>query len=149
MQLFRFRMKMKKQLFLLLSLCCLTACQDDPLNQAPQIVVPSALLAERQAQQAGEHLFVRHCRECHGTASEGRVRRTSSFKPPAPDFYAHKYATINPAYLFWRIRDGKSVEPFFSEGSVMPVFGPHFSDKQIWQLVAYLRSRASSPENSN
>jgi len=64
------------------------------------------------------------------------------FNPPAPDFLAADYAEEAPAYLFWRIETGKHIEPFYSQGSVMPAFGAYFSERQIWQLVAYLRNRA-------
>lgn len=135
---------MIKKFLPVLSLLLLTACQDDPLAQVPKMDVPTELLTDRLAQQAGAQMFGRHCRECHGTTKEGRSRRASALNPPAPNFYEPKYAALDPSYLFWRIRDGKSVEPFFSQGSVMPVFGPHFSDEQIWQLVAYLRYRAGA-----
>jgi len=83
-----------------------------------------------------------HCARCHGHTSEGRSPRADFFNPPAPDFGAQKYRAIAPDYLFWRIARGKTVEPFRSRGSVMPAWGAHFSDEQIWQLVAYLKLRS-------
>lgn len=128
-------------LFLLLALIC--GCQNDPTELAPKIDVPQALLAEQGTPQQGAELFQAHCRECHGTPSEGRVQRATQFNLPAPDFLDPAYAQMDPAYLFWRISEGKRVEPFFSRGSVMPAFEPYFTDQQIWQLVAYLRQRAA------
>jgi mono/diheme cytochrome c family protein len=64
------------------------------------------------------------------------------FNPPAPDFTDIHYKELDPAYLYYRIELGKTVEPYKSQGSVMPAWGLHFSDQQIWQIVAYLRFRA-------
>lgn len=128
----------------MLSVGLLFACQGDLAGQAPQIEVPLAYLGQQQVQKQGAELFRRHCLECHGTFREGRTRRTTDFTPPAPDFLDSAYAARDPAYLFWRISEGKRVEPFFSQGSVMPAFGPYFTEQQRWQLVAYLRFRAGS-----
>jgi len=126
---------------LLLLLMLLVACSDN--RQSPAAVdVPEKLLEREDAIGAGKVLFVRHCRECHGTSSEGKTLRATMFNPPAPDFLTYDYMQADPAYLYWRIREGKTVEPFYSQGSVMPAFGPHFSALQTWQLVAYLKRRA-------
>lgn len=129
-------------LFLLLSTWFVAGCEKS-LTQMPKIEVPQQLLADPEASRLGARLFIRHCRECHGALSEGRNPRAAEFTPPAPDFLNQSYTVQDPAYLYWRISRGKSVEPFFSRGSVMPVFGPHLTEKQIWQLVAYLRQRAT------
>lgn len=105
--------------------------------------MPQAVLEDQYQQQQGAELFSRHCRECHGSVGEGKMLRSADFNPPAPTFLNSAYAEADPAYLFWRIKEGKMIEPFYSQGSVMPAFGPHFSERQIWQLVAYLRQRAA------
>jgi len=87
-------------------------------------------------------LFMSKCASCHGKPSEGRSERAAFFKPSAPDFTEAHYSDDSPAYLYWRIEVGKTVEPFLSQGSVMPAWGVHFSEEQTWQLVAYLNSRA-------
>jgi mono/diheme cytochrome c family protein len=81
------------------------------------------------------------CAGCHGKPGEGRSDRAVFFQPPAPDFTHPVYHEIAPSRLFWRIEVGKTVEPFLSQGSVMPAWRPYLSDAQIWQLVAYLKSR--------
>jgi len=68
--------------------------------------------------------------------------RAAFFEPPAPDFNDTHYQSIDPAYLFWRIQVGKTVEPYRSQGSVMPSWQT-LSNKEIWQLVAYLKSRSA------
>lgn len=126
------------------SLCLLTllaACGEQTPTY-PQRQPPAGFLENAANRTAGMALFREHCTICHGRTEEGRSPRADFFRPPAPDFLAPRYRTIDPAYLFWRIGTGKAVEPFLSRGSVMPAWGPHFSEEQIWQLTAYLRFRA-------
>jgi mono/diheme cytochrome c family protein len=135
---------MPRNLFVRLTgvLCVLLfGCQETSV-QAPEITVPQQLLSAPEQQLAGRKLFLKHCRECHGTTAEGRNPRAGRFEPPAPDFLNHAYLQVEPGYLYWRIARGKQVEPFRSRGSVMPGWKPHFTEQQIWQLVAYLRLRA-------
>ena len=132
-----------KGFFPLLLCLLLVACSENTRPEPPTVEVPAALLKDSFAIEAGAELFNRHCRECHGTAAEGRTHRAESFNPPAPNFLTMDDTAADPGYLFWRIRTGKNIEPFYSRGSVMPAFGPYFSERQIWQLVAYLRSRAA------
>ena len=120
------------------------ACRQEPQTRMPKISVPRQLLASAAQQQAGAALFKEHCRECHGSLSEGRNPRAARFIPPPPDFSLPYYATVDPAYLFWRIKEGKRIEPYRSRGSVMPAWGAYLTKKQIWQLVAYIRVRADA-----
>ena len=119
----------------------LSACREDS-GTVPAQEVPHSFLIQKENIVAGQELFHRLCRECHGTLGEGRNQRAERFVPPAPDFHEHHYAQSDPAYLFWRIEEGKRAEPFRSRGSVMPFWKPHLSDEQIWQLVAYLKQRS-------
>lgn len=108
----------------------------------PQRQMPEGLIKDAVTLSAGHDLFRDKCASCHGKPSEGRSDRTIFFKPPAPDFTDARYKEVDPAYLYWRIAQGKTVEPYRSQGSVMPAWGVHFSEKQIWQIVAYLQVRA-------
>ena len=121
----------------------LSGCQESaaPL---PRIQVPQELLRRPEQQTAGERLFFRYCRECHGTMAEGRNPRAGRFVPAAPDFVRPSALTLAPDYLYWRIAKGKQVEPYRSQGSIMPAWEPHLSEQQIWQLVAYLRQRGGA-----
>lgn len=121
----------------------LFGCREGELS-VPYRKVPSGLLIQEESIRAGHVLFTRLCRECHGTLTEGRNKRADRFVPPAPDFYEQRYEQSDPAYLYWRIEEGKRAEPFRSRGSVMPPWKPHLTEQEIWQLVAYLKSRSSS-----
>jgi len=125
-----------------LLLLLLAGC-DGTVPAYPRRPLPAGLLEQAQSRAAGQELFREHCAGCHGAREEGRSPRADFFQPPAPDFRAPAYRTLDPAYLYWRIEAGKTVEPYLSRGSVMPGWGPYFSEEQIWQLVAYLRSRAA------
>ena len=130
--------------FLLLTLTLLLAfagCKEGQLNY-PARQIPTGLLQNAEQITAGHKLFIDKCASCHGKPSEGRSDRASFFKPVAPDFTDAHYRESDPAYLYWRIEVGKTVEPFRSQGSVMPSWGVHFSEQNIWQIVAYLQSRA-------
>lgn len=132
--------KVYKIIWQIVSVLLLLGCsQQEP--SYPQRQMPAGLLDEPKGLELAALQFHRNCAYCHGHSGEGRGERADFFDPPAPDFFAEKYRTIDPAYLFWRIAEGKTVEPFQSRGSVMPAWGPHFSDDEIWYLVAYLRQR--------
>ena len=108
----------------------------------PARQAPAGVLTDAGQIAAGKLLFREKCAACHGHPEEGRTPRADFFQPPAPDFTAPAYRSADPAYLFWRIETGKTVEPFLSRGSVMPSWRG-LPDEQLWQLVAYLMTRSS------
>lgn len=123
-----------------LLLLALAACSEQKPNY-PSRQAPAGLFGDAAQVAAGRTLFHDKCASCHGHADEGRSPRADFFQPPAPDFTESAYRTLDPAYLFWRIEAGKTVEPYLSRGSVMPAWRG-LTDAEIWQLVAYLRTRA-------
>lgn len=129
------------RLLLLLTILLLVACSDQA-GPYPQRDMPSDLTLDSTILAEVKQLFLIRCANCHGTLSEGRMSSADFFQPPAPDFTASSYRQIDPAYLYWRISEGKMVEPYRSMGSVMPAWGAHFSEEQIWQIIAYLQSRS-------
>ena len=104
--------------------------------------MPEGMLKDEIQLSRGKSLFMKKCASCHGKPGEGRSDRAAFFQPPAPDFTDAHYRQMDPAYLYWRIEVGKTVEPFRSQGSVMPAWGMHFEEQQLWQIVAYLQTRA-------
>lgn len=118
----------------------LTACARSDQPDYPRRTPPTG--GEAPSIATGGELFKRLCAGCHGTTSEGRSPRADFFIPPAPDFREASYRTLDPAYLYWRIEQGKMVEPFLARGSVMPAWGQTLTPGEIWALVAYLQSRS-------
>ncbi len=125
----------------LISVLCVSGCSETQINY-PDRQMPAGLMSDQNQLEAGKTLFLSKCAHCHGKPSEGRSDRAAFFEPPAPDFTDKHFQEMDPAYLYWRIDVGKTVEPYRSQGSVMPAWGIHLSETQIWQLVAYIRSRA-------
>jgi mono/diheme cytochrome c family protein len=107
----------------------------------PPRQTPAGVLGDAAQIAAGKVLFREKCASCHGKPEEGRSPRANFFQPPAPDFTEPGYRNVDPAYLFWRIEVGKTVEPYLSQGSVMPAWRG-LPDQEIWQMVAYLKARA-------
>ncbi len=125
-------------LFLIMSV---PGCNDQQLNY-PARQMPADIASDREGMRWAAETFLSKCAYCHGHESEGRGPRADFFEPPAPDFSESKYRSAEPAYLYWRIAEGKTVEPFLSRGSVMPAWGAHFSEREIWLLTAFLQQRA-------
>lgn len=127
-------------------LCCgvvtflLHACGRE-LPDYPTRTPPAGMLENPATLVAGAALFRGHCTSCHGRVEEGRSPRADFFQPPAPDFREERYRQLPVDYLYWRIATGKNQEPFASRGSVMPAWAATLREEEIWQLVAYLRSR--------
>ena len=116
------------------------ACEEKAVY--PQRTMPAGLLQDTAQLIAGEEFFLEKCAFCHGKPSEGRSARADFFEPAAPDFHEVRYLQVEPDYLYWRIEAGKTVEPYRSQGSVMPAWGEHLTERQIWQLVAYIKTRS-------
>jgi mono/diheme cytochrome c family protein len=125
----------------LILLMILSSCSEPDISY-PQRRIPAGLNIDIDRLAIAQQFFIRHCANCHGTLSEGRMSRADFFQPAAPDFTSYSYQQTDPAYLFWRVSEGKMVEPFLSQGSVMPGWGAHLSEEEIWVLVAYLQTRS-------
>jgi len=128
-------------MLLVVSLVFLSGCYEDKVSY-PMRTMPDGLQTDVAQIEQGKELFMRKCAHCHGKPSEGRSDRANFFKPAAPNFTDVHYRDLDPAFLYWRIEVGKTVDPYLSQGSVMPAWGSYFSETQIWQIVAYLRARA-------
>lgn len=124
-------------LFLLIALAA--GCERRP--DYPERTPPEGFLETPENQAAGKVLFLDNCASCHGTVEEGLNPRIADYYPHVSSFRDPEYAQRDPAYLYWRIATGKQEEPYLSRGSIMPAWGPYFSEETIWQLVAYLRAR--------
>ena len=128
-------------LFALLIVFAFCGCAEEIVDY-PARIMPDGILKDKIELSRGEALFMDKCASCHGKPGEGRSDRATFFEPPAPDFTDAHYQRMDPAYLYWRIEVGKSIEPFHSQGSVMPAWGMHLTEQQLWQIVAYLQVRA-------
>jgi mono/diheme cytochrome c family protein len=82
----------------------------------------------------GEAVYAANCASCHGEAGDG------SGLPGAADFTDVEFMRGGkPAQFFESIRDGV-------EGSAMPAWGETLSEMEIWDVLYYEWSFATSPE---
>jgi mono/diheme cytochrome c family protein len=86
---------------------------------------------------AGETIFQLQgkpitCKTCHGVKGDGKSESDFESTPPARNFAcAETMRALPDGQLFWIIRNG-------SPNTSMFAF-PSLSDKQVWQLIHYIR----------
>jgi mono/diheme cytochrome c family protein len=103
---------------------------DDVYNRANPLTAANA--------KQGEMLYFDEapgrysCATCHGRRGNGKGPMSSHFTPPPRNLACVRAANIPDGQVFWTIKNG-------SPGTDMPAH-KNFSDEQIWQLAAYIRS---------
>lgn len=89
---------------------------------------------------AGAELFDANCASCHGETGLGDGPAAVGLDPkPASLADSSMMSDLTDAYIFWRITEGGTSEPF---NSAMPPWGDAFTEEQRWQLVSFVRSLA-------
>lgn len=89
-------------------------------------------LDEPHLVQAGFREFNEMCVGCHGAPGVERSEVGLGLMPQPPDLsVAVKYWT--PEQLFWILKHGVKM-------TGMPAFGPTHDDKELWTVVAFLRT---------
>lgn len=112
-------------------------------GQAPPDIyaLSNPLPANAETVAAGQRLYRSRpgqvgCVTCHGEKGDGKGVLAQQFSPPPRNFAcAQTVKGIPDGQLFWIVRNG-------SPGTAMSpasAFGK-FSDDNVWQLVAYLRT---------
>lgn len=97
---------------------------------------PPGLLASREAQQAGADIFATNCAICHGENGDGHGQRREGMVPPPANLKLPPWSDPGSAGKeFLAIRNGV-------RGTAMPAW-PSLSDRQIWDVVAYIISQKS------
>ncbi len=115
--------------------------QNRNTRQAPNSYLEKTnpVLKNAENLKAGEILYQEKakptaCRLCHGYRGSGNGRLSMRLDPPPRNFScAQTMKTLSDGQLFWIIKRG-------SRGTAMPVHESHLTDKQIWQLIRYIRS---------
>ncbi len=90
-----------------------------------------------RALEAGRTAYTGSCAVCHGANGDGSGMFGQNIYPPATDLRAHDTQEKTDAQLFWIIKNGLSF-------AGMPGFGSQYSDQDIWNLVTYTRSLATT-----
>jgi len=110
--------------------------------QAPEDIyrLKNPLEPTQKNLDAGESLFrveaqPTACKICHGVEGNGFGMMAQGLNPPPRNFScAETMQEIPDGQLFWIIKNG-------SPGTGMPAF-TELQEKQVWQLVLYLRKLA-------
>jgi len=99
--------------------------------------MPAGLLTSREAQAAGAALFAAHCAICHGANADGNGVRREAINPPPANLTLPRWSDAASAPRIYRtIRNGV-------RGTAMAAW-PALSDRQIWDLVAYIHKLKNS-----
>lgn len=84
----------------------------------------------------GGPLYAAHCAKCHGETGLGNGDLAYVLTPsPALLAYMIQQPVAVDQYLLWSISEGGK-----QFDTAMPAFKNELSEKQIWQIVAYLRA---------
>jgi mono/diheme cytochrome c family protein len=82
----------------------------------------------------GGLLFAANCKVCHGSLTEGPPP-DPGFSTPPRDFRSEAFhAARTDGELFWAIKNGV-------DGTAMLPWDGRLSDREIWMVVTYLRTR--------
>ena len=93
----------------------------------------------------GAMVYEQHCAACHGRELEGEPdwrRRKADGTLPAPPHDATGHTWHHSDDLLFRLtRDGPGVIAGEDYRTAMPAYGGILSDREIWSVLAYIKSR--------
>jgi mono/diheme cytochrome c family protein len=93
---------------------------------------------------AGGPLYIAHCSKCHGYTGLGNGQLAYALTPsPALLAYMVQQPIAVDQYLLWSISEGGK-----QFGTAMPAWKNQLTEKQIWEIVAYLRAGFPGLEES-
>jgi len=98
--------------------------QYNPLSQTPEVIL------------AGSEIYKKKCAVCHGALGLGNGVMANSLNPsPALLAYMIQTPMSVDEYLIWSISEGGK-----EFGTAMPAFKDTLSEKEIWEIVTYMRA---------
>lgn len=99
--------------------------------------------AAAQSQEEGKKIYVTYCTSCHGEKGKGDGMAAQSLPVrPADHTNGAVMNQLSDKFLADIISKGGSA---VGKSSFMPAWGSSFNEKQIRDIVAYLRTIAASP----
>jgi Cytochrome c, mono- and diheme variants len=99
--------------------------------------------AHAEVLQRGQHMFVQYCASCHGESGKGDGPGGANLAIKPQDLTVG--AVMNPLtdeFLHRAISDGPQSVGL---SSLMPPFKPQLSDRQIDEIIQYIRTMAQPP----
>lgn len=116
---------------------------DDIIPREYAALTPPANFDASDALAAGRAIFLANCVPCHGVNGNGQGTIKPTFGPSPADLTDRSKIDLRtPQYLFWRVSEGGQVEPFRSQGSIMPAWKYRLSESQRWQVIAFILTLA-------
>jgi mono/diheme cytochrome c family protein len=102
--------------------------------------VAFSFLFEDKHVAKGRKIFSRYCTPCHGDSGQGDGYNAKNLDPHARDLTdkSEKYMVKLSNQEIYDVieKGGRGVEL----APIMPSWGKHFSEEEIWSLVAYVRT---------
>jgi cytochrome c553 len=89
---------------------------------------------------AGFCAYETHCVACHGAAAVARQQWVNGMEPQPP-YLLDEQQRFTPGQLFWIIKNGIKM-------TGMPAWRESMSDRQIWNVVAWIEASAKLPPES-
>ena len=90
--------------------------------------------------KAGKTKYDANCVGCHGATGKGDGAAAAALNPKPKDHTDGKaMKALSDKYLFDIIKDGGASQ---KKSPIMPGSGKKFSDQEVWDIVAYIRSLA-------
>lgn len=132
-------------IFLLISACSKDSSQEQfqsiegsGVNLVPQEYVNKVNPYSdiEKLRERGKESFQKYCASCHGENGEGNGPAAVSLDPK-PQNLKDTQSKVADNYLFWRISEGGSMDPFKSS---MPPWKSLLNDQQIWEIITFIRS---------
>ncbi len=102
----------------------------------------SEVWIDADAIERGEEIYKKMCVSCHGVDGQGTGPMAQLLSHPPADLTNnfHTSPGDGDAYLFWRISEGGTVEPFKSQGSEMPAFKQMLTESERWDVLSYVHT---------
>jgi mono/diheme cytochrome c family protein len=106
---------------------------------------PTADPADAELVALGEQIYAQQCASCHGADLEGQPnwqRQLPDGGMPAPPHDASGHTWHHPDVLLFGITKfgGQALAPAGFKGN-MPPFADQLSDREIWAVLAFIKSR--------
>ena len=114
-----------------------------PANQSVRPTPPAEYAGNKNpyagdenAIEVGKSIYNTNCSPCHGESGMGDGPAAASLNPK-PQPLAMNQNFLGDDYMYWRIAEGGSQEPF---KSTMPAWKGVLEPGEIWQIVTYLHT---------
>ena len=110
------------------------------------VKAPVHIWTDSAVLRRGESIYSAQCAGCHGKQGDGDGPEATWLGPKMASFRDRPMvAEMSDAFWFWRVSEGGLVEPYKSQGSVMPAYKNSLSAGDRWAVIAYQHSQSGHP----